>query len=144
MKAMFRHGDVLVKTSSDNMVGGALGALPVPTLGAIYLGQSRARKAKEDLGDRVDAKKHFALSAGAGGAAGIAALFGVDAAGRRALNSPLGSRAPAWARRWGPLAAGAAAGAVLEPVVTNRAADLYEDRVRKISHAWRRSRERRL
>ena len=114
--------------SSDNAIGAALGALPVPVLGAGYIAVQRARKADEALTSSpgYSRREHILAGLVPGAAAGIGAAVGSGLLTDRALNTSLGSSLSPRLRRWAPFAVGGAAGALAEPVTTVWGSKLYE------------------
>lgn len=124
-----------IKLSSDAAIGAVLGALPVPTLGALYVATSRANGASPDLKEREEYSRgrHFAAGAVPGTLAGIGGTIAATAVSNKALGLRAASALPAPIRRWAPLAIGGVAGGALEPSVTGWGANRYEQSLLKSS-----------
>lgn len=110
------------KYSNANLIGSALAATPIPGLGSAYIAHDSAKKGPDE-----NYWKHFASGAAPGTLAGAGVFFGVGAASKKLLNRIGKTRnLPSSIKKWAPLAAGALAGALAEPIATNVGLSTYK------------------
>ena len=111
-----------VKQSSTNLIGSALAATPVPGLGAAYISHQSAKKGPDEK-----YWNHFASGAVPGTAAGAGVFLGSGVASKKMLDRIGRTRnLPPALKKWAPLAVGALAGALAEPIAANVGLGTYK------------------